>query len=109
MQKSQCADQKVRRLSVDFSTEVFSLGAIKKAAYRFSDRAAFDFARDGESITVRLELLSELPLAEAEALVSAFRNEVLDQDLRETVAEETSAVRNAVLAYAFSRTGLQGE
>jgi hypothetical protein len=32
---------------------------------------------------------------------------VLDQDLRASIARETEPVRNAVLALAFSRTGLQ--
>jgi len=106
---SESADQNVKRVSADFQAETFGLDAIKRAAYRFSDRAAFEITRDGERIIVWLDLITELSQAEAEALVSAFRNEVLDQDLRETIAEETSAVRNAVLAYAFSRTGLQGE
>lgn len=42
-----------------------------------------------------------------EGLVAAFRNEVLDQDLRSIIAKETEAIRNAVLAFAFSKTGLQ--
>lgn len=51
------------------------------------------------------------PPVSAEALERAerdLRTEVLDQDLRATVARETEPVRNAVLAMAFSRTGLQG-
>lgn len=88
-----------------FSNTVYSLGSIKKAAYRLSDRCSFEFdVRDGE-IVCRLFLVdrdSEIVTTENE-----FRNEVLDQDLRETIAQETAAVRNAILAYAFSRTGLQ--
>jgi His-Xaa-Ser system protein HxsD len=41
-------------------------------------------------------------------LVGAFRNEVLDQDLRAVIAKETEATRNIVLAFALSKTGLQG-
>jgi His-Xaa-Ser system protein HxsD len=39
-------------------------------------------------------------------LVADFRNEVLDQVLRERIRAETSDIRNLVLALAFSRTGL---
>jgi His-Xaa-Ser system protein HxsD len=39
-------------------------------------------------------------------LVGEFCNEVLDQDLRETVAEETTGIRNLLLAQAFSKTSL---
>jgi hypothetical protein len=31
-----------------------------------------------------------------------FRNEILDQDLRESIAEETAQVRNLLLVQAFS-------
>ena len=41
-------------------------------------------------------------------IVAAFRNEVLDQDLRAVIAKQTEATRNAVLAFALSKTGLQG-
>ena len=44
----------------------------------------------------------------AERIVAAFKNEVLDQDLRSIIAKETEATRNAVLAFALSKTGLQG-
>ncbi len=40
---------------------------------------------------------------------AAFRNEVLDQDLRRTIARETASLRNAILAHAFSKTGIQGD
>ena len=40
--------------------------------------------------------------------MAAFKNEVLDQDLRSIIAKETEATRNAVLAFALSKTGLQG-
>jgi His-Xaa-Ser system protein HxsD len=45
---------------------------------------------------------------QAERIVAAFKNEVLDQDLRSIISKETEAIRNAVLAFALSKTGLQG-
>ena len=39
-------------------------------------------------------------------LEGEFRNELLDQDLRETIAEETERVRNLLLAQAFSGLSL---
>ncbi|CDX57737.1 hypothetical protein C7U60_19135 [Mesorhizobium plurifarium] len=44
---------------------------------------------------------------QADRAVEALRLEVLDQDLRKVMAEETASVRNAVLALAFSKSGLQ--
>jgi DNA-binding FrmR family transcriptional regulator len=46
--------------------------------------------------------------AAAEKAVRELQAEVLDQDLRATISRETEPMRNAILALAFSRTGLQG-
>jgi His-Xaa-Ser system protein HxsD len=38
-----------------------------------------------------------------------FFQELLDQDLRETIARETQQARSVILAHAFSRTSLLDE
>ena len=94
---------------VVFSSQVYSVETIKKAAYRFSDLMAIDIATRPGEIECVLEFLSGTNTEkQAEQIVAAFKNEVLDQDLRATIAKETEATRNAILAFALSRTGLQG-
>ena len=92
-----------------FSSQVYSVETIKKAAYRCSDVLSVDInPRPGE-IECVLHFLSEPKEEErVQRIVAAFRNEVLDQDLRAVIAKETEATRNAVLAFALSKTGLQG-
>jgi len=90
-----------------FSSKVYRLETIKKAAYRLSGRCSFDFAVEDDEIICRLIFREAAAVELVNEIEYALRNEVLDQDLRATIAEETAAVRNAVLAYAFSRTGLQ--
>ena len=80
---------------------LYRLAAVKKAAYRLGDRC---FAQivilPDERIEVTLRPKSDrIPLA---SLDGEFRNELLDQDLRESIAEETAGVRNLLLAHAFS-------
>ena len=94
---------------LQFSSAVFSLDTIKRAAYRLSDRCAFEFQIAGDEITCSLFFGDGVTSEEASLIANDFRNDVLDQDLRQSIREETAAVRNAILAYAFSRTGLQGE
>ena len=87
-----------------FDERVYSMLAIKKAAYRMGDRCSFAISiADGEVTAVLTPrgVNDNLALLEAE-----FRNAVLDQDLREIVARETEAVRNLIIAQAFSRTAL---
>jgi His-Xaa-Ser system protein HxsD len=92
---------------VRFSSRAYDLEIIKKAAYRFSDSCAFEFSFDGDDIICHLLPTTNMLPDATLALQNAFRNEVLDQDLRRIIGEETTSVRNAVLGYAFSRTGLQ--
>ena len=91
-----------------FSPQIYSVETIKKAAYRFSDVLTVDILRRPDGIECILQFLSGSKEEEqAERIVAAFKNEVLDQDLRSIVSKETEAIRNSILAFAFSKTGLQ--
>jgi His-Xaa-Ser system protein HxsD len=93
---------------MSFDARVYALPAIKKAAYRLLKRFDTEIVQDGDAWVC---ILSFAQPADTEAIERAERDlraEVLDQDLRASIARETEPVRNAVLALAFSRTGLQG-
>ena len=94
---------------IRFASDIFPLDVIKKAAYRYTDRYSFDFALDGNEIICRLKPLGPINADELEQFDDNFRNAVLDEDLRRRVSAGTSAIRNAILAHAFSRTGLQDD
>jgi His-Xaa-Ser system protein HxsD len=90
------------------TSECYSWDSIKRAAYSLSGKCSFDFQTEGKEIVCKLLFLNpQLPEIVA-SIELAFRNELLDQDLRARIAEETAALRNAVLAFAFSKTGVQG-
>ncbi len=87
--------------SIIVDARAYRLSAVKKAAYRMADRC---FVRIEEESDGRVEV-SLTPKTEqilSETLEGMFRNELLDQDLRECIAEETELVRNLILAQAFS-------
>lgn len=93
------------RIALNFDAAVYRLTAVKKAAYKFGDRCLVEIeATPDQSIRVRIGPKGSAQLPEG--LVAEFRNEVLDQDLRETIAEETGDVRNLLLAQAFSAVSL---
>lgn len=96
-------------LVIVFPCGLYDLDAIKKAAYRFANIAAVEITPTDAEIACRFHLLSPLTDAEVQGLQNDFRIEVLDQDLRTSIASETAPMRNAILAYAFSKTGIQGE
>jgi His-Xaa-Ser system protein HxsD len=91
-----------RKLSFDRSTA--SVDAIQRAVYRLSDRLSCDIIPADSAIEVIVHPAG--PDDDCEQMLGELRNEVLDQSLRERVREETSDVRNLVLALAFSKTGL---
>jgi His-Xaa-Ser system protein HxsD len=94
--------------SLTFSKQAYSLEAIKRAAYRFSDRLSVEIIPHDEVTECVCSFLNACSDDEAQRTLASFRTEVLDHDLRLTIAKETEPMRNAILAYAFSKTGLQG-
>jgi His-Xaa-Ser system protein HxsD len=85
---------------ITFDAHVFSLDTVKRALYRFSDKCAFDVQMKGNVITVTLQTKF------GDDWIGRIKNEVLDQDLRDTLSKETSNIRTLILANAFSNTGL---
>lgn len=90
---------------ITFEAAHYSADAIQRAVYKLSDRLSCDLASDGTLYRCTLRTLNDTG-ADAGLLVEHFRNEVLDETLRERVREETREVRNLILALAFSNTGL---
>lgn len=98
------ADGEVR---VVFDLRVYRLTAVQKAAYRFADRfTAVLGTRDGEALPARLQFKPTASPAAAREAVRLFYQELLDQELREQIADETTAVRTLILAHAFSNVDL---
>ena len=75
---------------------------VKKALYKFADKAGFEISQDGKEITVSIIKISDD--VNLDNLLNQLRNEVIDQDLRQLVAQETSTIRELILANAFSKT-----
>lgn len=84
----------------------FDIEAIKRAAYRFSDRVSVEITATPEGTLCRLLPLDSKQAVPLDKLTGEFRNEVLDQDLRLKIASETEGYRNLILSLAFSKTPL---
>ena len=90
---------------VTLEKELFSVDAVNLATYKLSGQMSVEVkvARS----TFECEL-SPLDGAELESLKVQFLREVNDQELRIRIAHQTENERNLILAFAFSRTGLDG-
>jgi His-Xaa-Ser system protein HxsD len=92
----------MNQFRMEFDLRVHSMNAVKKTAYRFSNRASASFSQSSEFILVVVfSVERSAELQEAEIL-----KELLDQELREIVAEETKMVRDLIMAQAFSKISL---
>lgn len=93
---------------VDVDPGLYGISAVKKAAYRLADRSfvAIEVVKGGP---IRVTLTPKSGTVASADLEGSFRNELLDQELRETIAEETRRVRNLLLAHAFSGLLPSGE
>ncbi len=65
-----------------------------------------DIRIDGDDVVCNLKLRRNEPDSNTDSLVDRFRREVVDHDLRLQISSQTEAVRNLILAHAFSRTGI---
>lgn len=93
------------RGTLTFDEAVYCLTAIKKAAYKFSDRCWFSIESQNQRVSVTVDLKDSCP-STLQDVLGEFSNEVLDQDLREQISRETEALRNLIVAHAFSRTSI---
>jgi His-Xaa-Ser system protein HxsD len=95
-----------QHVDLSFDNNVFSLDTIKRALYRFADRCSFDVQSSDTQTKVTVHVSANMPAPAIDDLCSKIRNEVLDQDLRDTISRETANIRTLILANAFSNTGL---
>jgi His-Xaa-Ser system protein HxsD len=88
-------------------TAVYSVEALKKVAYRFANRCTLALGENREGVLRASWIFQTGASAEQmQAVLREFFQELLDQDLRETIARETKHARSVILAHAFSRTSL---
>jgi His-Xaa-Ser system protein HxsD len=93
------------RLSLDL--KVYRLSAIQKTGYRFAARCTAILGEsEGHRLPVTLVFRPETTEADALEIGRLFFQEMLDQELREQVGDETRALRNLIIAQAFSKTDL---
>jgi His-Xaa-Ser system protein HxsD len=87
---------------------VYSLTAVKKAAYRGAARCTVVIGSpDGDRLPVRFAFRPGTSASAAQEAVRRFHEDLVDEDLRERLNAETAPLRGLILAHAFSRTDLR--
>jgi His-Xaa-Ser system protein HxsD len=94
------------RMRVSISPRVYSIESVKRAAYKFTDVIYIDISATDSEIICDVKSKADISESAFASVIEEFRNEVLDQDLRESISRETSDIRNVILSYVFSKTSL---
>ncbi len=91
-------------IRLDLDVRAYRLSAVKKAAYRFAERCTAMIGEVQEQrVHVALGFGPSVSEQAAQDVVRRFFDELLDQELREQIADETAAIRPLILAQAFSK------
>lgn len=86
----------------------FTLETVKKACYRFASQGFHSLSVDeqGRQALVEFRFPETLTAAVEEEIVGHFHAELVDQDLRHSVRQQTEIVRNLILTNAFANSAL---
>jgi His-Xaa-Ser system protein HxsD len=95
------------RVHLSLDLRVYRLVAVQKTAYKFARKLTVVFGNCEENLLPATILFAQDTRSEdAFEVMRSFFQELLDQELRERIGEETHAIRSLILAQAFSRTDL---
>lgn len=93
-------------MQLSFKKTIYSIEIILKAAYVFTDRAYIYLDENEDSYIVDLEGKKDFDLKNIQG---EFKNELLAQILRKTIAEKTLGVRELIYQRAMSSSMLISE
>ena len=88
-------------------TRIYSKASIFRTCYKFTDRAYIFLAyykNEPKSIIVSINVKNRHK--EIKKIVQEFKNELLDQNIREKLENEFGPIRNLIVAQAFSEGNL---
>jgi His-Xaa-Ser system protein HxsD len=97
-----------RRIALELDLSVYSMQAIRAASYKFTDRCYVYLALGATARTVVAVLAAKdarVSLA-VNALLGDFFNELLDQQIRESLAAEFGPLQDLIAAQAFAEGNL---
>ena len=92
---------------VVLNADAYRLAAVQRTSYAFADQCTALIGRvDVGELPISLIFRAATTEKEALNVARRFLQDLLDQELREQIREETGPIRSLILAHAFSRTNL---
>lgn len=99
-----------RWAALEIDTSIYELGAIFRASYALTDKYFIFISRSAEEENrIIVALSTKAGDAPARALAGEFSNQLIDHQLRCTLAREAGPLRELIVAQAFSEGNLLDE
>ena len=86
---------------IDLEKAIYSKSTLLKSCYKFTDRAYIYLKSINENNKEIFRIYFEYKNKEAKNLIGDFMNELLDQELRDVVSNETKKIREAIVSKAL--------
>lgn len=93
-------------LCVCVDTAVYSLEALFRVCYAFTDRCYLFLQPEEGSQVIRVRFTRKAADSDMPLLAGEFANELINQRVRSLIASETRAVRELIVAQAFAEADL---
>jgi His-Xaa-Ser system protein HxsD len=92
-------------VSMTIELHIYPLDIVLRACHAFTDRC-YVFPRDCDGDRVTIDFAPRDPQTSLRELAGEFSNELLEQQLRAAIGEETRAIRELLVAQAFCEADL---
>jgi His-Xaa-Ser system protein HxsD len=90
-----------------YNSDLYNLDCLQATIYKLSKIISVKIDKINNEFVCLISFLnSDL---DQESVVKQFDQELIDQELRRTIANQTETYRTIILSLAFSKTGLQSD
>ena len=94
------------RLAICVDTNLYSLEALFRVCYSFTDRCYLYLEPHEPSGCVRVRFSQKTDSSDLVEIAGQFCNELINQRVRADIAAETRPIRELIVAQAFAESGL---
>lgn len=95
-----------KSLYICVDTAVYSLEALFRVCYAFTDRCYLFLQPENGSSVINVMFAPKTSDCDLSSLAGEFSNELINQRVRLQIASETSAIRELIVAQAFAEADL---
>jgi His-Xaa-Ser system protein HxsD len=93
-------------LCVSVDTDIYSLDALFRVCYAFTDRCYLFLQPGGHTSAVKVRFSRKTPECDLAQIAGEFSNALIDQRVRMQIASETGGIRELIVAQAFAEADL---